>query len=261
MNRFSPLLRSINERLDLPQPGKSQILIEIATDMEDYYLALREKDVSEDEAENLVNEKFDFTDEALSELVSVHQTLFRKLFLGLTSQAQSRFEQTALLMTILLVAGLSGYITFTSEFILKSSLLVWPVITMTSAAVIFALIKSYTLYVKKDHNLRTVPKGLDVILVSAGAILLLGNIGYIVELLQAGYHGIFLDSKMLTFTYVVEDQPSLNQVIDWFMKSASLVLTCLMSSIVLALFWYVLTGKVAEIEEAEASYLLDTGTT
>ncbi len=37
MNRFAPLLKSINARLDLPQPTKSRIILEIASDLEDMY--------------------------------------------------------------------------------------------------------------------------------------------------------------------------------------------------------------------------------
>jgi hypothetical protein len=35
MTRFSDTLRALNERLDLPQPVRSRILLEIAGDLED----------------------------------------------------------------------------------------------------------------------------------------------------------------------------------------------------------------------------------
>lgn len=257
MNRFSPLLRDINERLDLPQPGKSQILIEIAADMEDYYLALREKDVSEDEAANLVNEKFDFTKEALDELVTVHQTMFRRLFLGLSSTAQTRFEQIVLLLTILFVAGLSGRIAFSSEFILSSSAYIWPVLGVTAVAGVFALYKSYMLYVKKDHNLNSAKKGLNTLLIMSGVSLVFSQIGYFLELFNSGPYGLYFSSKMLVVTQLAEDMPPLEGMLNWFMMSASFILASLLSAMVIGLAWYLLTGKVAKIEEAEAAFLIE----
>lgn len=50
MNRFGARLREIHERIDLPQPLKSRIILEIASDMNDTYEELRGRGLGEEEA-------------------------------------------------------------------------------------------------------------------------------------------------------------------------------------------------------------------
>ena len=73
MKKFTLFLKSINERLSLPQPLKSQILLEVAGDLEDVYEFYKNKGLNEQEAMQKAEEKLDLTDEALSELIRVHQ--------------------------------------------------------------------------------------------------------------------------------------------------------------------------------------------
>lgn len=76
MSRFTSLLKRIDDRLKFPQPTKSRILLEIAADLEDLHLLYLERGLGEEEAAQLAEEKFDFSDKALQEFTHVHQTLF-----------------------------------------------------------------------------------------------------------------------------------------------------------------------------------------
>ena len=58
MTRFAPLLKSINDRLDLPQPTKSRIILEIAADLEDLYQFYQNQGMNESEAAQKAEEKF-----------------------------------------------------------------------------------------------------------------------------------------------------------------------------------------------------------
>jgi hypothetical protein len=79
MNRFASLLREVNNRLNLPQPTKSRILLEMAGDLEDLYNFYRGQGLDENEAVQKAEEKIDASYEALAELVEIHQTSYRKL--------------------------------------------------------------------------------------------------------------------------------------------------------------------------------------
>ena len=79
MNKFTLFLKRINERLSLLQPLKSQILLEVAGDLEDIYEFYKNKGLNEYEAMQKAEEKLDLTDDTLSELIRVHQSVYRKL--------------------------------------------------------------------------------------------------------------------------------------------------------------------------------------
>lgn len=59
MNPFNPLLKRINDKLDLSQPAKSRIVLEIAADLEDLYRIYRDRGLSEEEALHKAQEKED----------------------------------------------------------------------------------------------------------------------------------------------------------------------------------------------------------
>ncbi|MFH1754248.1 MAG: hypothetical protein ABIA59_00965 [Candidatus Latescibacterota bacterium] len=50
MSRFEGLLKQINGKLDLPQPTKSRILLEIASDLDDMYRVFIQQGMSEQDA-------------------------------------------------------------------------------------------------------------------------------------------------------------------------------------------------------------------
>ena len=58
MNRFISLLQRVNDKLDLPQPEKSRILLEIAADLQDMYQVYLDKGLGEEEAVKRTEEKF-----------------------------------------------------------------------------------------------------------------------------------------------------------------------------------------------------------
>jgi len=59
MTQFTPILKRINERLDLPQPTKSRIILEIASDLEDTFRFYLQKGLDEQESFQKAEEKFD----------------------------------------------------------------------------------------------------------------------------------------------------------------------------------------------------------
>jgi biopolymer transport protein ExbB/TolQ len=54
MRRFTEILRGAAERLDLPQPTKSNVLLELAADLEDLFLHYRSQGQDEEEAIRMV---------------------------------------------------------------------------------------------------------------------------------------------------------------------------------------------------------------
>ena len=139
MNKFAPLLKSINKYLDLPHPEKSRILLEISGDMNDMYDLFISQGSNEEEAEQKVKEKFEMTKKSISELVNVHQAGFRRWMDKLSAQAQSRWERIILSVFILTIAVLGLKLFLSTPLLLESSYFVWIILAL-GWSIIFILI-------------------------------------------------------------------------------------------------------------------------
>jgi hypothetical protein len=96
MNRFHPFLKNINSKPDLPQTTKSSIILEISADLHDLYDFYVTQGISEEEASQKAQEKIDVSDEALKQLVTIHQTGYQKILQNLSQKTINRFEIAAL---------------------------------------------------------------------------------------------------------------------------------------------------------------------
>lgn len=136
MSRFSGRLRELSEKLDLPQPDKSHILLEIASDLDDMYRFYREKGLGEEEAVKRAGEKLDLSDEALRELVEIHESGMRKLLGRISEQARSRWERVLLAMAVILIAAYSGRQLLSAQLYARASRFVCPILIFALAALV-----------------------------------------------------------------------------------------------------------------------------
>ncbi len=258
MKQFTPILKRINEKLNLPQPTKSRIILEIACDLEDAYNFYLDKGKSEEDAVKKSEEKFDLTDEALAELVTVHQTLLRKFLDRIAGQTQSLWERIILCLIFIIILALSAQTFIFTPFFLQTSKFVWPILGIFFSVIILSLPKFYNLYIKKDHQLAKLYNGLHSILFLGVINLSIGVFGYLKELYSAGVSGLFFISYLgcLVNWYVPGSDQNLANITQWMMKSSSLVMFCIIVTIFTATIWFFLLNKIAKIEQAESMYLL-----
>ena len=258
MKQFTPLLKSINERLDLPQPTKTRIILEIAADLDDLYQLYLSRGISENEAAQKAEEKIDLTDEALNELVQIHQSLFRKLLDKITVQAQTRWERVAFVLMLLFIAAISIQAVFATQFLSQASKWIYPVLGTSLIAILISIPKFYQLYIKKDHQIKKLRTGLSLIFGMGVLNLIIGILGYVMELFLA------VDTALLFvnhLAYIITTQEAgsaqtLSNITMWMMKSSSLIMFTLVSTIFIAFICYILMNKVLKIERAEAAVLL-----
>jgi antibiotic biosynthesis monooxygenase (ABM) superfamily enzyme len=258
MDPFRNLLIKINDRLDLPQPTKSRIILEIAADLNDAYLTLKNQGVSDEEAVKRAKHQFDLNNHALNDLVHLHQTYYRRWFDHLSSQAQSLWERMMLitLLTFIIVTG--SYTAFHTPIISEVSSFVWIIITITLFACFLFLLKIYQLFIKKDHRLNNAKKGISILLFIPGINLIIGLLGYYWELYQFKEYGHILETKMIYL--IVHTDPLFHEVyedlIQWTIHSSAFAMIVMVTTIITALMWYFLMAKISKIEEAEAEILL-----
>lgn len=255
MKKFTNLLTEINHNLDLPQPLKSRVLLEIAGDIEEMYMAYIERGLSEDEAELKTKDKFNFTKDTIDELTQIHSTPYKRWFNKLSQRAQATWEQILFALIIVLVLLSFAQIITSTPFFTSASKFVYPILlTLLFASALF-VIKFYQLYIKRDHDIKKLRSWLDWVLYSCGAIIFFGIAGYFGEMYMSSGNVQFLGPYFIIS--LLTGSESLHLSVEWMMRSSAMLMTCCVSVMITLLFWFILINKAGKIEEAEASILLE----
>ena len=259
MARFSSIIRDLDSRLDLPQPARSRILLEIYADLEDLFEFYREKGAGEAEAEKRAVDQLGLTDEIIEELVHIHTAPVRRWLDKLLGQTQTVWETTTLVTLLVVMAAISSNIFITTRFHQNTSIFVLPVFGIAFYAIAKALEKFYMLFVKRDHRMDRLRQGMPTLMFMGGINLVLGIAGYFLEMYYRG------GDTMLMETYFFLLLPSgapghelrLSQITDSLMRGSSLMMFALLVTMLTAVIWYLLENKITRIELAEASLLFD----
>lgn len=255
MKQFNNLLNEINNKLNLPQPLKSRVILEIAGDMEEMYSTYVNRGLSEKEAESRTIDKFAVSDDTLEELTKIHLSAYQKWLDKLSQRAQTTWEHILLALICILVLYSFVQVASSTPFFNSASKFVYPILlTLISATILFT-VKFYQLYIKKDHNLKNIRYGLDWMLYLCVTALFLGMTGYFGEMYLSSGSVQFLGPYFIIS--LLTDSDTLHLSVEWMMRSSAMLMTCCASVMLILLFWFTLINKAGKIEEAEASILLD----
>jgi hypothetical protein len=245
MNRFAERLREISGKLDLPQPEKSHILLEIASDLDDMYRFFREEGFGEEEAVKRVEERLDLSDEALRELVEIHESGMRKLLDRISEQARSRWERVLLAMAVIVIAAYSGRQILSAQLYTQASRFVWPILLFALAALVITIWQIYKLYIKKDHDIRTLGVGLPWLIAAGASSLLTGLLGMMYEFHRSARMAVAEADRSLVF------------LVECALRCSAMMMVGLVTAIVIGIVWFLLMNKVRKIEIAEAAWLIE----
>jgi hypothetical protein len=253
MDPFKTLLININNKLELPQPTKSRIILEISADLNDAYRTYQNQGMDEKEAIEAAKQKFDLDKQSLNELIHIHQTSFRRWLDHLSEPAQTWWERVILicLLTFIIISG--GITIMKIPFVEQASPFVWIIYILTIIAFAVFTQKMYQIYIKKDHRLSKVKKGIPFLLLISGLSLVSCMWGYFWQLYNFKEWGHILETKMI---YLLHTRHPLYPMVDWMISSSSFIMIGILAAILIALMWYFLMNKISKIEEAEAAILL-----
>ncbi len=245
MSGFAERLRSIATRLPVPEPARSRILLEMATDMDDLFQHLVEKGMAEPEANRTVVQQFDLSDEALLELARVHASPLSCSLEGLSGQARSPWERVVLgLVALFVIVGLGGLLLRT-RVVLDASPVAYLLGIIILAGTALGIWKANHLFVGQKpggpisrRGLRMLP-GLSLILVG------LGMVGVWVELYRSAL--------------VIRSEPGMAMVhlVRWLHLTSATLVVALSGALLTALFWFFLENRAAHLEEKAAAELLE----
>ncbi len=245
MNRFTETLQDINERLDLPQPARSRVLLEIAADLDGLHAHYLDRGLPEDEARRRAVEQCDLSDEALAELARVHLSAYRRFLDRLSAQARTRWERAVLAVLLVFVAVLAGRMAVGTGMFSAAGPAAWVAAGLTLIALGLGLHKLYSAHLEQDHDLVRLRAGTGTLLVLAGSNLVLGVYAYSLVLYRV--------ARQMAFD--LEETAPL--VVQRLLSGSALVEMCLFAAILCAVLWFLVENKIGRIEEAEAALLLN----
>ncbi|MBN2185643.1 MAG: hypothetical protein JW746_09975 [Candidatus Krumholzibacteriota bacterium] len=243
MKRFRRVLKEINRKLDLPQQEKSRILLEIGSDLEDMYQLYLAQGYTDQEAIERAEEKFDISDDALEELVRIHQTIFARLLSRLSEQAQSRWEKALMVTILLLIALLSGQHLFSTGFFGRTGSFIWPLAAISIIAGMLTIRHTYMIYLKKDHRTGRL----------RGGLIWFPALG--IGSLMAGIFGSSVETMRMVRAVAADLDTTHLKIVQCAIKGSSMMILSLLVAIASSLIWFILVNKVKQIELAETEWL------
>lgn len=181
MERFGHVLRRADAELEVREPDRSRILLELAADLEDLYRAYRERGHSEEEARRRAEAWLAPETDDLAALRRLHTPRLGRLLAPLSDVARSRLESLALTLLSLaaVVAGLGT---------LRATPLGWPpapaavvVLVLGALGAAVAARRALDLFVSPRRGLR-VPGWVPGLLTLAAASAVSGALGACLQL-------------------------------------------------------------------------------
>jgi hypothetical protein len=245
VNRFRDVLQRASDRIELPQPVKSRILLEIAADLGDMYDECLERGMSSEEAEHRAIELCDLSDEALQDLVRVHETTLRRFLGSLSEQARSKWERTLLVALIVFIAVYSGREVLTTRLFSTASGFVWPVVAVAFYALIMTLVNVYRLFIRKHHDPRRFHSG-PVGILAAGCVCLL-----------IGFAGLSFELFRTARSIAADTAGALEYIVGWTLSCSAMLIVALLAAIFSGIAWFILANRARMIEAAETAWLFE----
>lgn len=235
---FEDALQRVADRLDLPQPERTRILEEIATDLEELRTGLVQRGVSANDAERRAVRLLVPSEPAIDALIELHEPLHRKLTRRFSPSAMRRAERTILL---LVTAGALGPMLATllrSGVLTDPSPLLWGVIALDAVILLVAGRKALQLLFVREHDPGSLRHGLGLLLAGSGIGLGIGVGGLVLELygLAAGVEA--------------SGRATTELIIPWLLDSSALLAASLITALLGGLCWFLLLQKVERVEQA-----------
>lgn len=245
MNRFADTLNQVRDRLQIPEPSRTRIVLEMAADLEDSFQYYLEQGHDEDEAARLAKEAFGTSDEALRHLAKVHESTIGGMADRVSGQVGHLWARILLLFLFLFEIWLAGVVLTEEAFRVYTSPFVWPVVGLALVAFGFTVWKLVQLFSKSGREVSQLRTGLGVLLFCSGASLAVSICGLFYHL-----------QRFFRLNYMDAPESLFMNFAGWMISMSSMMTISLLVAILAALVWFVLSSAVARAEMREMETLL-----
>lgn len=248
MSRFADTLRRAREQLEVPEPARSRILLEMAADLEDSYQAYREQGCGEAEAARRAEEAFSTSTEALEQLARLHRLQEASRDRAgdrLSGQVGRWWERLLLVLIVVFEVAVALKIVLDEGFFLFLSPFVWPIVALALAAFVVTLWKLRQIFARAGVDVRRLRRGLGTLLFFSAGSLGLAICGFLFDLKE--FFRVSADEAPEALFY---------NFAGWTLRISSLMTIGLVVAFLTALVWFVLTNLIARGEAREIEALL-----
>lgn len=248
MRRFVPALRRISSELNLPEPTKSRLLLEMASDLEALYEHYRARGVDEEEAVRRTEEKILASPEVLQHLIAVHTTGYQRWLSHAAGRMRLGFELLLFTLGVLPMLAIAALTVISRVNGMSPPLLLWTLFLIGVAIATLTLWKAYQLLVRRVRSTADLHRGLFILLLMGAISPLLAGIAFLVSLYQLAI-GPMSGGASQTALLIAAERIG---------QDAMLLSAGLLFGIGAGLVWFVLVNRIAAIEQAESAALLAT---
>lgn len=246
MRRFVPALRRISSELDLPEPTRARILLEMASDLEGLVDHYRARGLSEEEAAQRAEAKLLIPPDALQHLVRVHTTGYQRWVSRATGRLRWGFDLLLFVVGVVPMLLMALAVIAAQLPAIGSTPLIWPLVASALGVAVIAMVKAYELFVRRERSTRRLHGGLP-------ALVFLGVVGPVLGAF-AGLIGLYRLAIALGSTTL--DGPALMAVNEQAGRDATLLVLGLLLAFGAGVVWFVLVNRISSIELAESAALL-----
>lgn len=245
MKRFVRVLSEAQERLRVPEPSRTQVLLEMASDLEDSYQFHLSQGCDEAEAAQRAEEAFGTSDEALKHLSRIHETSLGGMQNRLSGQVGRPWEKVLLLAIVAFEIFAAVKIVSHKAFFMFLSPFLWPIAGLTLAALVLTAWKLYQIFFRKDPDVRQIREGLGALLFFAGASVAVTGCGF-----------LFHIQRFFRLNYEMAPESLFMNFAGWMATISFMMILGLLLAMLTALIWFVLINLATRSERREVEALL-----
>ncbi|MCE5249207.1 hypothetical protein LLG96_03205 [bacterium] len=242
MNRFTALLREMSGRLDVPQPLKSRILLELAGDLEDLYATYINRGIAEETAMRMAVDKIAIGDEAVDLLIRLNDSAVKRFLRRFPSHVQ-RWIEVISWCVIMLAASCVLYMKASHGSLFIDGPFAWMLAGITLALCGITISRLYVLYIKRDHTVTRIRSGLPFMLFLGCLSILIGVDGFFLEIYSALIKAIYAGGKDVSGLISTLQGAFFFVALSFFLAATASVI------------WFVFTLKTLTIEQHEKAVL------
>lgn len=243
MRTFDAELRALAAELDLPEPVRSRVLLELRSDLEAMAAALRERGLGEREARDRALGALLPSEEAVAELGRVHRPVYRRLVDRFSDAGRHRLERGLLAGSVAVYAGGGLAVLASFELLDAPSRFLWPVLGLAILIAVLGAGKLFQLFVAGSHGLPRLRRGLPLLLGLAGAVL------------TVGFGGLAADFYVVAGRVEGDASRQMMEVLAWLRQDTALIAVAVLAAWAAGLFWLVAELRIARIAQIEAAAL------
>lgn len=241
--RFARVLDRVNRELALPEPERSRILQEMASDLEDLYETYRERGMSEAEAVRQAEAALAASADTLAELIRIHTSLHRRLVERYAERGRHGAEK--LLLGLLAAATLTWVaVVQLTQALDGASTFFWAVLAVAAAVCVTVPVAGHAVLGGRAEAQHAAPR-------ARGAILALGVLAVLL-----GAFGAALDLYTAMGALAAADERSFYAFVPRLGRVADLLATSLAVGLAAGLAWFFLESLALRVARTSGAGFL-----